>query len=127
MGYIPTEWQTGDVITAAKLNKAEEGIAAAYPVFIPITFDETANSYVLGASYNELKDNIGHIVIGIEEYQDDPYLCTYFIFTRLSVEEDDTYVALFFSPADSGGGPVSAISPFRATDPDENMKWIIPV
>lgn len=29
MGYIPTEWQTGDVITAEKLNKAEEGIAAA--------------------------------------------------------------------------------------------------
>lgn len=28
MGYIPTEWQTGDIITAEKLNKAEEGIAA---------------------------------------------------------------------------------------------------
>ena len=29
MAYTPTEWQTGDIITAEKLNKAEEGIAAA--------------------------------------------------------------------------------------------------
>lgn len=29
MAYTPTVWATGDVITAAKLNKAEEGIAAA--------------------------------------------------------------------------------------------------
>lgn len=28
MAYVPTEWVTGDVITAVKLNKAEEGIAA---------------------------------------------------------------------------------------------------
>lgn len=28
MAYIPTEWATGDVITAEKLNKAENGIAA---------------------------------------------------------------------------------------------------
>lgn len=29
MGYIPTNWVTGDTITAEKLNKAEEGIADA--------------------------------------------------------------------------------------------------
>ena len=29
MAYIPTVWETGDVITAEKLNKAEEGIEAA--------------------------------------------------------------------------------------------------
>lgn len=28
MAYTPTEWVTGDVITAVKLNKAEQGIAA---------------------------------------------------------------------------------------------------
>lgn len=27
MSYIPTEWFTGDVITAEKLNKIEDGIA----------------------------------------------------------------------------------------------------
>ena len=28
MAYIPTEWETGDVITAAKLNNIEDGIVA---------------------------------------------------------------------------------------------------
>lgn len=42
MGYIPTEWQTGDIITAAKLNKAEEGIAAAsdFRFTASITYDD---------------------------------------------------------------------------------------
>lgn len=31
MAYTPTVWETGDVITAEKLNKAEQGIAAAIP------------------------------------------------------------------------------------------------
>ena len=29
MAYNPTEWATGDIITAAKLNKMEQGIADA--------------------------------------------------------------------------------------------------
>lgn len=29
MAYTPTEWATGDVITAQKLNKMEQGIASA--------------------------------------------------------------------------------------------------
>lgn len=29
MAYTPTEWATGDVITAQKLNKIEQGIAGA--------------------------------------------------------------------------------------------------
>lgn len=30
MPYTPTEWKTGDVITAEKLNKAEQGIKNAH-------------------------------------------------------------------------------------------------
>jgi len=29
MSYTPTEWNTGDVITSAKLNKLEQGVAEA--------------------------------------------------------------------------------------------------
>lgn len=28
MSYIPTEWKTGDIVTAEKLNKLEEGVAS---------------------------------------------------------------------------------------------------
>lgn len=31
MNYEPTNWQTGDLITAGKLNNIEQGIAAFYP------------------------------------------------------------------------------------------------
>ena len=47
-GYTPTEWATGDVITADKLNHMEEGIEASFSDgnFVPIfTFqngDQTA-------------------------------------------------------------------------------------
>ena len=29
MSYTPTNWQTGDVITAEKLNKLENGVSSA--------------------------------------------------------------------------------------------------
>ena len=39
MAYTPTEWETGDVITAEKLNKAENGIAAADRSLLVVTED----------------------------------------------------------------------------------------
>ena len=34
MSYTPTEWKSGDVVTSAKLNKIEQGIASAGGVLI---------------------------------------------------------------------------------------------
>lgn len=39
MAYTPTVWETGDVITAEKLNKAENGIAAASVAELPSVSD----------------------------------------------------------------------------------------
>lgn len=39
MAYTPTVWETGDVITAVKLNKAENGIAAADRSVLEVTED----------------------------------------------------------------------------------------
>ena len=39
MAYTPTVWETGDVITAVKLNKAENGIAAADRSVLVVTED----------------------------------------------------------------------------------------
>lgn len=39
MAYTPTVWENGDVITAEKLNKAENGIAAAAAAgIVPLSF-----------------------------------------------------------------------------------------
>lgn len=48
MAYTKTVWETGDVITAAKLNNAEDGIEAASPMFLSGEWEEpTSNVYVL--------------------------------------------------------------------------------
>lgn len=64
MAYVKTNWQTGDVITAAKLNNMETGIydatEAAAAAFAPdiddpqdgdvIKYDSTAEKWVNGAA-----------------------------------------------------------------------------
>ena len=49
MAYTPTVWETGDVITAAKLNKAEQGIATAgsAAIKVPIIYDENDSVYTV--------------------------------------------------------------------------------
>ena len=44
MSYIPTEWLNGDVITAEKLNKIENGIAGAQEDADTITQNVTQNT-----------------------------------------------------------------------------------
>lgn len=41
MSYTPTNWVSGDIITSAKLNKLENGVAAAGGLVVNITADET--------------------------------------------------------------------------------------
>lgn len=36
MSYVPTNWQTGDTITAEKLNNEESGIVSANPFIITV-------------------------------------------------------------------------------------------
>ena len=44
MSYTPTNWQTGDTVTAEKLNKMEQGIQTAVDPFI-VTFTPTAQDF----------------------------------------------------------------------------------
>ena len=44
MSYTPTQWQTGDTITAEKLNNMESGIENANEPFI-VTLTPTAQDY----------------------------------------------------------------------------------
>ena len=45
MSYTPTNWQTGDTVTAEKLNKMESGIAAAAADPFVITCTPTAQDF----------------------------------------------------------------------------------
>lgn len=71
MAYTPTEWQSGDIVTSAKLNKIEQGIADAgggernvvelsvgaqgYELITPL---ETVQSYV-ESGYADVTMSIG--------------------------------------------------------------------
>lgn len=55
MAYTPTEWATGDVITAEKLNKAENGIAAATTVVCQVEFSEDHSSATIDTAYSVIK------------------------------------------------------------------------
>lgn len=58
--YVPTEWATGDVITADKLNHIEDGIeqAISFPV---VTFTSKNGSYVCDKTYQELTDLVTNV------------------------------------------------------------------
>ena len=46
MSYTPTEWQTGDTITAEKLNNMENGIIENGELHIPLVCDEVNPAYI---------------------------------------------------------------------------------
>lgn len=51
MAYTPTEWQTGDIITATKLNNMEQGIANAGILKVSVT---DANVLTLDKTWQEI-------------------------------------------------------------------------
>ncbi len=62
MAYTPTVWETGDVITAEKLNKAEQGIASAGAYIVEMSEVLPAGA-TLYASYNDLVAHINQQII----------------------------------------------------------------
>lgn len=53
MAYIPTNWARGDVVTSAKLNKLEQGVAST--VFIvTLAYDEATSTYSTDKPYADI-------------------------------------------------------------------------
>ena len=62
MAYVKTVWETGDVITAAKLNNAEDGIEAHDPIIL------AAEGTASGANWDFSFEDItfGNIVSAVQ-------------------------------------------------------------
>ena len=54
MSYTKTNWETGDIITAEKLNHMEDGIADGGVLFINI--DSNDNNYVMDKTWQQIYD-----------------------------------------------------------------------
>lgn len=59
MSYEPTNWRDGDVVTSAKLNKIEQGIAAGGGVLI-VHINEQG---VLDKTWQEIYDAVPNVVL----------------------------------------------------------------
>ena len=53
MAYEPTEWKSGDVVTSAKLNKLEQGVANAVFV-VTLSYDEETSTYSTDKPYADI-------------------------------------------------------------------------
>lgn len=54
MSYEKTVWNTGDVVTAEKLNKLEDGVQNAGGSVITETYDSATYTSTLNKTYNEI-------------------------------------------------------------------------
>ncbi len=72
MSYTPTEWQTGDVVTAEKLNNIENGIEnASDGGALVITATESEGTHTLDKTYAEISEWFGTKGVAIV-FDDDP-------------------------------------------------------
>lgn len=81
MSYTPTNWQTGDTITAEKLNKMESGISANDTALTPfiVTLTPTAQDFSgtmdktvaeIYAAYQSGKKIVFRILMGASVYME---------------------------------------------------------
>lgn len=60
MAYTPTEWASGDIVTSAKLNKLEQGVADAGSSFAPdITSPQDGDTLVYNATQQKWVNGAG--------------------------------------------------------------------
>lgn len=126
MAYTPTVWATGDTITAEKLNKAEQGIAAASAggsLIIPLTWD--GNTATLDASYADLVAAKASIIIAQEDALEDPDYPSLGRHYLVSLEESSgTYEATFATVVTSPDVAASAMI-FTASSEDADMTYTV--
>ena len=64
MSYTPTNWATGDSLTAEKLNKLENGIVNMCPMVVKVS-NPSGDRLILNRTWQEIKDafDVGKAVI----------------------------------------------------------------
>ena len=96
MSYTKTSWKNGDIITAEKLNKMEDGIEGAYGSCVEIVHSD---GYYLDKTWNELNQAqlSGRIVMIVAEYDDAVHVL---IMTCTYAYSDDNYAVDFISASE---------------------------
>lgn len=104
MAYTPTNWQTGDTVTAAKLNKIEQGIENNEPLIVTATYTSIptvtitydTDAAVAGAA---LEQNRVVLIKIVDATYDKVWIAHCVIETRIAEQIDYNFAYL-----DTGGG-----------------------
>lgn len=120
MAYTKTVWETGDVITAAKLNNAEDGIEAASAAVTVVEYEEDAAGaevkMKLGDIFAAAKKGLVVFYCDQSESESSKYF-TQYVFSSASYDARDAWWTVVFSSMNgSGANPYS----FTAADLDTN-------
>lgn len=115
MGYIPTERQTGDVITAAKLNKAEEGIADAGAYMVPSVYDEETSAVIIQASFDDISAAVsaGRLVMTKYDMSNSEYIISFLYKVSFIDGDEFPYQVFFFDP--------DGVQSYRAVNSSDNL------
>ena len=71
MSYEPTNWKDGDLVTSAKLNKIEQGIAAGGGILIVHVTENGEDGFILDKTWQEIHDaDVCYIIQRDDEYSD---------------------------------------------------------
>ena len=111
MAYEPTNWQAGDVVTSAKLNKIEQGIAGHN--MVEGIVDEENETVTLNKTWQEIWDN-NYTSIMVTTKSDDSYKSFAFIKQLEKAVDNDPYFVLV-SPLEMGP---TVRSSFTCNSPD---------
>ena len=128
MSYIKNTWQTGDIVTAAKLNHMEDGIASSI-MMVPATVvkGESELTITLGKTWQEIYDAMSAgkwVLISDEQTQsEEKFSISYLLPLNAGFDGTMYYVTLFpflnagqqqprsFECDSTDGHPACSISP----------------
>lgn len=120
MSYEPTNWKDGDLVTSAKLNKIEQGIAAGGGVLIAHIILNGENPPTLDKTWQEIHDADACYIIERDDEHANRYLVR-----GTSIDDGEYLVGVFtftsfpqtFVAASSNDYPTLVIDPGNTPTP----------
>ena len=89
MAYEKNTWQSGDVVTSAKLNNIENGIASGGVLIV--TVEESGQTLTLSKTWNEINEASFPIIV-----ISTPFGAQFMYVSDISVSDGDYIVSCFY-------------------------------
>lgn len=111
MAYEPTTWKSGDVVTSAKLNKLEQGVAGSVFV-VTLLYDDATSTYSTDKPYADILAayeagaNLfcapweGAALRGMEYVEGDGFAVSDIMFNSIGQDGANMYISMYYIRAD---------------------------